>query len=221
MIENNDLLKKIKGLFIVSDGETSAETINNTPANDVTTNYAGTVSVSDDGNVVMNEKHVQMLMTAIQQNNMEGFDYLEYKNSLKSISNVISDEAMRYKSAFEMAKTMGLDKKKLLDSAAFYLNVLGGEQKKFLDAIENQKSKQIQGRVNTIEDLDNKIVEKKKTIEQLNKDLESINEQMSVLKKEINEEVTKIEVTNKQFMASYEYVTSQIKEDIEKINTNI
>ncbi|HRO07776.1 MAG TPA: hypothetical protein PK047_02860 [Saprospiraceae bacterium] len=221
MIENNDLLKKIKGLFIVSDGETSAETINNTPANDVTTNYAGTVSVSDDGNVVMNEKHVQMLMTAIQQNNMEGFDYLEYKNSLKSISNVISDETMRYKSAFEMAKTMGLDKKKLLDSAAFYLNVLGGEQKKFLDAIENQKSKQIQGRVNTIEDLDNKIVEKKKTIEQLNKDLESINEQMSVLKKEINEEVTKIEVTNKQFMASYEYVTSQIKEDIEKINTNI
>ncbi|HRO73634.1 MAG TPA: hypothetical protein PK611_08195, partial [Saprospiraceae bacterium] len=198
-----------------------AETINNTPANDVTTNYAGTVSVSDDGNVVMNEKHVQMLMTAIQQNNMEGFDYLEYKNSLKSISNVISDETMRYKSAFEMAKTMGLDKKKLLDSAAFYLNVLGGEQKKFLDAIENQKSKQIQGRVNTIEDLDNKIVEKKKTIEQLNKDLESINEQMSVLKKEINEEVTKIEVTNKQFMASYEYVTSQIKEDIEKINTNI
>ncbi|MCZ2101171.1 MAG: hypothetical protein LC107_06510 [Chitinophagales bacterium] len=225
-MENKDLLKRIKGLFIVTEsgaaGDTTQKTEVSSTVEQVKKPSGQPVFTSEaQDSTGYNEKHIQILMHALEQNNIEGFDYLEYKNSLLSISNVIADETMRYKSAFEMAKTMGLDKRKLLDSAEYYMNILVGEQKKFMEALENQKGKQIQARVDSIEKLEKSVVDKKKMIENLNKELETMNTQMGELKKEISEEVQKIELTNKQFMASYHYVTGQIQSDIEKINKNI
>lgn len=224
MIQSNDLFKRVKSLFIVSEGNntTNVSSSSDSKRNEIGSNpTTKTVFSSDDKEVGFNEKHIELLMSALEHNNIDGFDYLEYKNSLLSISSVITDESMRFKSAYEMAKTMGMDKKKLLDSANFYLNILSGEQKKFMDALENQKARQIETRVNTIGNLEKNIAEKKKMIENLNKELESISDQMLKLKQEINEEVQKIEITNKQFLASYNHVTGQITGDIEKINQNI
>lgn len=75
-------------------------------------------------NAQSDPKFVELLLKAIESNNIEGFDYLEYKNSLRSIENVIPDEGVRFKSAFEMAKTMGMTKAKLVESANHYLGVL-------------------------------------------------------------------------------------------------
>lgn len=224
MIQSNDLFKRVKSLFIVSEGNdtTNVSSSSDSKRNEIGSNpTTKTVFSSDDKEVGFNEKHIELLMSALENNNIDGFDYLEYKNSLLSISSVITDESMRFKSAYEMAKTMGMDKKKLLDSANFYLNILSGEQKKFMDALENQKARQIETRVNTIGNLEKNIAEKKKMIENLNNELESISGQMLKLKQEINEEVQKIETTNKQFLASYNHVTGQITGDIEKINQNI
>lgn len=228
MIDNKDLLKRIKGLFIVSDKDTKASSAASTDSSTNDTSIASATAtqrpvstVSNSDNTPLNEKLIQVLLSAIEQNNLDGFDYLEYRNSLLSLVNVITDEPMRYKSAFEMAKTMGLDKKKLLESAEFYLNVLAGEQKKFLEALENQKSKQIKARVDMIENMEKSLSEKKKLIEQLNNEIETMNNQMADIKQEINEEVQKIETTNKQFVASYQYVAGQISSDVERINKNI
>ncbi len=224
MRKDKDLLNKIKGIFVVTDGSKTPAPLPEAKKVEVSKPIHVPVQPVNnwtDGDEGYNEKHIQILMDALEQNNLEGFDYLEYKNSLLSISNVITDETMRYKSAFEMAKTMGLDKRKLLESAAFYMNVLTGEQKKFMEALENQKSNQIQARVNTIENLEKSVADKKKMIENLNNELETMSSQMIVLKKEINEEVQKIELTNKQFSASFNYVTGQIQADVEKINKNI
>ena len=224
MIQSNDLFKRVKSLFIVSDGKDTSNVSSSpdTKSSDVASNQNKKVNFTPvDKEAGFNEKHIELLMSALEHNNIDGFDYLEYKNSLLSISSVITDESMRFKSAYEMAKTMGMDKKKLLDSANFYLNILNGEQKKFMDALENQKTRQIETRVNTIENLEKSIAEKKKMIESLSNELESINGQMSKLKQEINEEVQKIETTNNQFLASYNHVTGQITGDIEKINENI
>lgn len=224
MIQSNDLFKKVKSLFIVSAGDDAANE-SSTPdskSSTTTSNQSIKVNIAPiDNEAGFNEKHIELLMSALQHNNIDGFDYLEYKNSLLSISSVITDESMRFKSAYEMAKTMGMDKKKLLDSANFYLNILSGEQKKFMDALENQKTRQIETRVNSIESLEKNIVAKKKMIESLNNELKSMSDQMSKLKEEINDEVQKIEITNKQFLASYNHVTGQITGDIEKINENI
>jgi peptidoglycan hydrolase CwlO-like protein len=152
---------------------------------------------------------------------MEGFDYLEYKNSLRSIENVIPDEQMRYKSAFEMAKTMGLSKEKLIQSAEYYISILSTEDKKFKDALENQKAKQIQGRADQLTSIEKAIIDKQQQIEKLNLEIENAKKQLDTMKAEINDAVVKIDVTNQQFVSSFSLVHGQIAEDIEKIKRNL
>ena len=116
---------------------------------------------------------------------------------------------------------MGLSKEKLIQSASHYLNILISEDKKFKDALENQKAKQIQGRADQLAAIEKSVVEKQQMIEKLNKDIEASKGKLEAVRKEINDAVVKIDVTNQQFVASYNLVYGQIYEDIEKIKTNI
>lgn len=227
MIQKSDMFKKIKSLFIV-EGPADAETNVNEEVSEPSGNPIQTqnpivqtsTSATLDGSKP-DQKFIDLLLKAIETNNMEGFDYLEYKNSLKSIEQVIPDESMRYKSAFEMAKTMGLSKEKLIQSATHYLNILSNEDKKFKDAVENQKAKQIQGRTDQIQSFEKSIAEKQQMIEKLTKEIESSRVQLDTFRKEINDAVVKIDATNQQFVASYHLVQGQITEDIEKIKSNL
>jgi hypothetical protein len=229
MIQKAEMFKKIKSLFVVEDavGNTSVDEVKRT---DIPTNSEMSATVGQSSEIKPpsttfdgkpDAKFTDLLLRSIESNNMDGFDYLEYKNSLKSIESVIPDEVMRYKSAFEMAKTMGLSKEKLIQSASHYLNILISEDKKFKDALENQKAKQIQGRADQLAAIEKSVVEKQQMIEKLNKEIESSKGQLEGVRKEINDAVVKIDVTNQQFVASYNLVYGQIYEDIEKIKTNI
>lgn len=225
----SDMFKKIKSIFIVDDkgktqnnDESQEESTDAFPTNTPVTNSIPEInsnSVITDAKPDV--KFTDLLLKAIESNNLDGFDYLEFKNSLRSIEGVIPDEGMRYKSAYEMAKTMGLTKEKLIQSATHYVNVLVTEDKKFKDALANQKSKQIQGRADQLASIEKSIQDKQKTIEQLTKDIESSKSQLDAIRNEINEAVVKIDTTNQQFVASYNLVYGQIQEDIQKIKQNI
>lgn len=228
MIQKSDMFKKIKSLFVVEGPAnevlspeenvvgTEVKGNNNSKSETSTISHTSTVSSGPP-----DQKFTDLLLKAIESNNMDGFDYLEYKNSLKSIEQVIPDESMRYKSAFEMAKTMGLTKEKLIQSATHYINVLVSEDKKFRDAVENQKAKQIQGRTDQIQALEKAITDKQQLIEKLTKEIEASKAQLDTYRKEINDAVVKIDLTNQQFVASYQLVQGQIKEDVEKIKSNL
>lgn len=229
MIQKAEMFKKIKSLFVVE--ETGTKTAND-QENTMSVSKNDTANSSGSQNSVIqppvttfdgkpDAKFTDLLLRSIESNNMEGFDYLEYKNSLKSIESVIPDEIMRYKSAFEMAKTMGLSKEKLIQSASHYLNILISEDKKFKDALANQKTKQIQGRADQLAAIEKSVVDKQQMIEKLNKEIDASKGQLEAVRKEINDAVVKIDVTNQQFVASYNLVYEQIFNDIEKIKTNI
>jgi hypothetical protein len=228
MMQTSEMFKKIKSLFIVEEAG-GASSNSESPSSGQTTvvtsgsnqNSSPTPQHTEPGNIKPDSKFTDLLLKAIESNNMEGFDYLEYKNSLRSVANVIPDESMRYKSAFEMAKTMGLSKEKLIQSANQYLNILVNEDKKFKEALENQKSKQIQGRSDQLASIEKSIVEKQQLIEKMKKEIETSTQQLDTIKNEINDAVVKIDVTNQQFVASYNLVYNQIYSDIEKIKANL
>ena len=46
------------------------------------------------------------------------------------------DEATRFKSAFAMASSMNVTTKQIMDSADFYLQILGQEEQKFNKALK-------------------------------------------------------------------------------------
>jgi predicted RNase H-like nuclease (RuvC/YqgF family) len=87
--------------------------------------------------------------------------------------------------------------------------------------LENQKAKQIQGKAEQVAAVEKGISEKHKMIETLKKEIEAGTTQFDQLRNEVNDAVVKIETTNQQFVASFNLVSNQIHEDIEKIKTHV
>jgi len=165
------------------------------------------------------DKFMNILLGAMDKSNLDGFDYLEYKQSLQSLQNMDMDEATRYQSAFAMAKTMGATPQKLLETANHYLTVLETEHQKFGQALVNQKEKQIGDRHSRIEQLDQAAEQKRQQIEQLTKEIAAHEQESAQIKEQITNATVKVENTKNNFVVTYQLLTGQIQEDIRKMQT--
>lgn len=227
------MLKKLKSLFIVEDenavqqqkevkqkqGAKPAKTTKSAPKT-AKAGKSGPVSMpKPDGKA--DPKFVEVLLKAIEANNLDGFDYLEFKQSLQNLSNVQMDEKTKYQSAFAMAKTMGATPSKLVNSAQHYINVLKKEESKFVDALKNQRQKQVHDREKGIQQKEKLIIDKQKRIEQLQKEIEADKKSLDTDKAAINQSMAKVEATKQGFVNAYNGVLGQIQNDIQKMNQYI
>ena len=138
------MLKNLKSLFFVEDEEAAKKTGEMQPAKPQVPASAPVVKESTGGEPgKVSDKFTQVLFSAMERDNQEGFDYLEFKQSLRSLEKMPMDEATRYQSALAMAKTLGATPPGLLQSAAHYMNVLRLEEKKFGDALAKQEAEKI------------------------------------------------------------------------------
>jgi len=223
------MFKKLKSLFVVED-ENAQATANkgaqkptgNTPKPNPTS--ARSVKVDKPGYDKNNppkgrpsEKFINRLLGALDENNMKGFDYLEYKQSLQNLSNVEMDEPTKYKSALAMAKTMGATPQKMVDSATHYIKVLNSEEAKFLDAFKNQQSIQVGKRNSEIKTLESSIVQKQNQIEKLTKEIADEKKALEKRKTSINQANAKVQATKESFYHAYHIVLQQIEADVEKM----
>lgn len=162
----SDLLKKFKSVFVVeeeSGAVKATETTQQQPSQQSTPIAPQPIrSVAEAGNVT--DKFVQVLLGALEKNNQQGFDYFEFRQSLKNLEKMPMDEATRYRSAYAMAQTMGVTPAKLLESAQFYLNVLSGEQSKFNEAHAQQRAKLIGNREDDVKNLELMIQKDRKSV---------------------------------------------------------
>jgi len=207
------MLKRLKSIFIVEEEESfvppkSSPKKGQPVVNDIPVNK----------NASSSEKFVNSLLKAIEANNLEGFDYLEYKQSLRSLSKMEMDEATKFNSAFAMAKTMGANKKILIDSANHYLKILKTEEGKFNDAYAKQQQKQVQGRQDKVKSIQASIQKKEEQIKKLQEEIKNSKKEYDLKKKEINSAAAKVALTRDEFFASYHKVSDQISVDIERMN---
>lgn len=163
------------------------------------------------------EKFVNMLLGAIEKNNVQGFDYLEYKQALQNLSSVQMDEGTRYKSAMAMATTMGATPAILQSSANLYLKVLNEEERKFLEAFQNQTNARVNAQNTEIQTLDKSIKEKTQRIEQLKAEIEADKKKLEAKKTNINKAADKVTATKDGFYLAYNIVVNQIKQDLANI----
>ncbi len=167
------------------------------------------------------EKFINLLLKAIEENNVEEFDYLEFKQSVQSLGPVESDEGQRFRNAFAMANAMGLTKNKLFSSAKHYVRVLDKEEKKFSEAFEAQKNKQVSDRENKSKDLEASIKLKQEQIKKLQAEIEVEKKQLDSIEADIAKALAKVEATKDGFYSAYNMVLQQIKDDLDKISTYI
>ena len=73
------------------------------------------------------------LSVAIEENNLQGNDFLEFMQSLNKMASLTVDEKTKFNMVFATLGTAdgGMSKEKLIDSIAHYLNVINNEKTTF------------------------------------------------------------------------------------------
>lgn len=224
------MFKNLKSLFIVDENEKligSSKTLSKQEVSKATS-LAGrkvepikasvkqTVVSDTTGNI--DTAIVEKLLLALDKNNLEGFDYLEYKKSLKALEKLPMDEATKYRSAFATSSTMGVTLDKLLDTTGFYLEILEKENTQFLNVFKNEFDDKVSNRQREIDQVKSKISEKSEQIKKLTEEITSHQSQIESLTDQIEESNSKINKTQNDFKKSYAYLKEQIENDVTNMN---
>ena len=217
------MFKNLKSLFIEEVGDDSKKGQTESPKSAevqdkeevVASSVGNTPAKASEGKITT--KFMEILFKAMEDNNLDGFDYLEFKQSLKSLEKMPMDEQTRIKSAFAMAQTMNATPDRLIQSANHYLNVLQQEEKKFGEALNNQRAIQIGDKEKQLVEFDQAIKSKTEQIKKLTAEIEKHQKAMDRIKQEVANASIKVESTKNDFIASYNLVVSQIAKDIENM----
>lgn len=169
----------------------------------------------------IDERSAQFLVNALEKSNIDGFDYIEYKQSLGALAALDIDEATAFKSAYATATTMGLTKEKLLKTAQYYLKILEQERGKFEEAAEKQIQRQVATKQQQGKVLLHSIEEKKQKIEQLKAEILQSQEKVVRLQDEIEAAREKITTTKTNFESTYELIQQAILSDVDKVKVYI
>jgi capsule polysaccharide export protein KpsE/RkpR len=221
------MLKKFKSLFIIEEEGTSPESQtpvekSASPQKDVPApTRSFQVPVGSTGPGKVQDRFLDVLFDALEANNQDGFDYMEFKDFLKSLAKLSMDDETRYKSAFATAQTMGATKEKIVSSAQHYIGILSREQSKFQEALNGQRDRNLTGKQDEIKQLEQTIKNKEAEIEKLKADLEGHRQQISNLEKEINTASEKLVQTANDFEATYQALLGQIELDVKNIESHI
>jgi uncharacterized coiled-coil DUF342 family protein len=212
--------KNIKSLFIVEDEEFVKKASSANPEVKKTED-GGKPEVAKEHVVIdtgkISDKFTNILFSAMEGQNLPGIDYLEYRQSLKSLEKMPMEEAVRYQSAFAMAQAMGAVPQKLIDSANHYLEVLKGENAKFNQSLLNQKKEQITNRETNIQQLNTGVQQKEDQIKKLTAEIDKHKAEIEKLKQDISDADIKLKETSEAFIATYGSITAQILQDVENM----
>ena len=216
------MLKNLRSIFIVEeDVPAKSKAASPAPETPVKEQVAtppssgSTPASSRDGKIT--EKFTDILLSAMDNADLEGFDYLEYKKSLQSLQKMNMEERTAYQSAFAMAQTMGATPQHLVSTAQHYLKALHEEEQKFEKALTNQQENRIGAKRQEQQTLANTIKEKEAQIKKLQAEIQEHQQKLGKLDGEIKQTDLSIANTKNDFFASYQHLVKQIQGDINKM----
>ncbi|MFK7808807.1 MAG: hypothetical protein AB8F74_13470 [Saprospiraceae bacterium] len=169
----------------------------------------------------LDQKSVDTLTRALNNANLPGFDYLEFKQSLGALQRMNMDEPTSIKSAFVTAQTMGLTKNKLIETAQHYKSILAGEMNKFQQAMDSRVKARVEGKKLEIERLKKQVSDYKEKIQQLESQIEKHQATIDSADSTIQSEVTKIQNIHRNFEQAHQSLLNQIDKDILNIRENL
>ena len=163
------------------------------------------------------ERFVDVLMKALEKNNREGFDYLEFKQSLAALSKMGIDGDMALKSAFATGSTMGLTVNTLLKSAAFYQQVLLDEKAEFEASLQRHFSQRVEGKRKETAGLKKKMADWQKKIDQLQKQIADAQKTIDTADAQIDAAKAKAKENQDRFNATLKLISDRIESDVTNI----
>ncbi len=211
-------LDKIKSVFVVPESEESSNpgSVPDTRLKSETTNSSPSIPVS--GLVESKEKFEEILSKVLEENNISGFDYLEYKKAVSSIAKLQNmDESSQYKTAYAAIMSMNIQPSHLIESAKKYLSILEAEFAKFNQTASQFLQNQIKTKGEESKLLQQSIEQMEKQLLQLQSELKQSQERLSVIDKEIQSANIKVQANKSSFSLAYNELVEQIQSDIQKM----
>ncbi|WP_342648080.1 hypothetical protein [Mucilaginibacter sp. CSA2-8R] len=162
----------------------------------------------------MATEHQQYFDKLIEKANREnplfaGADYKEFTDARRDIDD-ITDETVRYTTAFNILKSAGLTKDKLLSSGREYLNIIGRDLNAFQTAHAQLYKKELE--------------QKELSLQTKVKELQQLTQRLTMLKAEINAATQEIsqtkDILNKtrnSFLLAGEQKQHEIETELKKI----
>jgi archaellum component FlaC len=159
-------------------------------------------------------EHEQYFEKLIEEANaknplFQGADYKEFVDSKLDIDD-IQDEALKYKTAYNILKSTGLTKEKLLSTGQEYLNLIGRDLNAFQSAHAGKYQKEVR--------------QKEQLIQKKAEELQALTQRVNTLKAEINQltqdiNLTKdtLNTTKNSFLLAGENKQKEIQTELQKI----
>jgi cell division protein FtsB len=159
-------------------------------------------------------EHEQYFEKLIEEANaknplFQGPDYKEFVDSKRDIDD-IQDEALKYKTAYNILKNTGLTKEKLLSTGQEYLNLIGRDLNAFQSAHAGKYQKEVR--------------QKEQLIQKKAEELQALTQRVNTLKAEINQltqdiNLTKdtLNTTKNSFLLAGENKQKEIQTELQKI----
>ena len=163
------------------------------------------------------DRFANVLMKALEDKNLEGFDYLEFKQSVAKMEEIGMDHDTAIRAAFGTGSTVGLTLEKLVKTAKYYTEVLQDEKSKFMNSMEKHLMSNVEGKAKQTGELKKRIANYEAKIEQLTAEVEKAKAQIAESESLINEAKDKAAVNQKGFDDALEVITAVIKQDVEDI----
>lgn len=199
---------------VIKPKEEKQTSTNNGQAGISGTLYTGqTASRRQTDNAETTEKFRQYLDRLFKEANLPGPDYFEFSKMTEAMQG-IADERARYSAAFAGLGVQGLDKNKLLNTAAQYVQILEQDAANFNNTVDAALKEKVQGKQQEIE-------AKQKRIADISREITDLQNQIQLLQHEVKENEEKIESNSGGYKAALENMKQKILYDIEMIKQHI
>jgi hypothetical protein len=186
----------------------------NGPGNSVSASQVPTYSPAGTiaGPLPEHQQYFEKLIIEANAKNplFQGTDFKEFVDSKIDIDD-IADEAIKYRTAFNVLKSTGLTKEKLISTAQEYLHLIGRDMNAFQGAHALKYQKEVR--------------QKEQSIQKKAEELQALTQRINALKSEINQLTNDINLTKdnlntikSSYLLAGENKQKEIETELQKIN---
>jgi hypothetical protein len=203
----------LKGLIFKDGTPEQASTEKSKSGGKVSKNPVQSVSTTTVQGVADN-KFIDLLEGIIEQSNLPGQDYFEFKQALENMNSLPMDERTKFQTVYQVLSLQGCTKAVLLTSLDKYIQIIQNEKTNFDTEMQSAYDANVKSKLLKAE-------ESKKELETLSKRVSELNGSILVLSQEAQAEEMKIRATEANFKASADIIISEMIGDKDKINNFI